>query len=105
MAHIVVLGAGLGGLASALLLARDGHQVTVLERDGAEPEGEAEELWRSWERPGVSQFRLPHIKQARWRLLMEQELPEVVDELERLGGKRVSPIDEVSIIAAIPESG
>ncbi len=37
MAEILVLGAGLGGLSTAMLLARDGHQVTVLERDPAEP--------------------------------------------------------------------
>ena len=30
--HIAVVGAGLGGLATALLLARAGHQVTVIER-------------------------------------------------------------------------
>ena len=33
MKHIVVLGAGLSGLASAALLARAGHKVTVLERN------------------------------------------------------------------------
>jgi 2-polyprenyl-6-methoxyphenol hydroxylase-like FAD-dependent oxidoreductase len=93
MARTVVIGAGLNGLATALLLARDGHDVTVLERDAAAPEGDAERLWENWERPGVSQFRLPHIMQARWRRLMEQELPEVIDELERLGGSRVSPIE------------
>ena len=37
MAEILVLGAGLDGLSTAMLLARDGHQVTVLERDPAEP--------------------------------------------------------------------
>lgn len=93
MARIVVLGAGLNGLAAAMLVARDGHAVTVLERDPAEPKGDAEELWQNWERPGVSHFRLGHIMLARWRSLMEQELPEVIDEVERLGGKRVSPID------------
>jgi 2-polyprenyl-6-methoxyphenol hydroxylase-like FAD-dependent oxidoreductase len=93
MTRIVVIGAGLSGLAAALLLARDGHEVTVLERDPAEPEGDAEALWRNWERPGVSQFRLPHGMIAYWRRLMERELPEVIDEVERLGGRRESPID------------
>ena len=37
MAEIVVVGAGLIGLSTALLLARDGHRVTVLETDPAPP--------------------------------------------------------------------
>ncbi|WP_433559289.1 FAD-dependent oxidoreductase [Pseudonocardia xinjiangensis] len=93
MAQIVVLGAGLTGLAAALLLARDGHQVTVLERDPAEPVGDAEDLWEGWQRPGVSQFLLPHVMLPRWRRVMEQELPDVLAEVERLGGQRVSPIE------------
>jgi hypothetical protein len=70
------------GLATVLLLARVGRQVTVLERDAAEPVGEAEELWNDWHRPGVSQFRLPHVMHGRRRRPMERELPEV----ERLDG-------------------
>ena len=35
MAEVLVLGAGLNGLATAMLLAGDGHTVTVLERDAA----------------------------------------------------------------------
>jgi 2-polyprenyl-6-methoxyphenol hydroxylase-like FAD-dependent oxidoreductase len=93
LARIVVLGAGLTGLAAALLLARDGHEVTVLERDPAEPVGDAEDLWEGWQRPGVSQFRLGHAMVARWRRVMEHELPDVLAEVERLGGQRISPID------------
>ncbi len=37
MPDIVVMGGGLCGMASALLLARDGHTVTVLERDPEPP--------------------------------------------------------------------
>ena len=70
MTRITVIGAGLTGLTTALLLARDDHAVTVLERDAAEPEGNADALWRDWKRPGVSQFRLPHQMIAYWRELM-----------------------------------
>ena len=53
MARILVLGAGLGGLSTAMLLARDGHEVTVLERDPGGPPGDldptgADEAWDGW---------------------------------------------------------
>ena len=95
MAEVLVLGAGLNGLSLAMLLARDGHRVTVLERDPAEPAGGAEELWAAWERRGVSQFRQPHFMLPRWRALMERELPEVLGELAALGGARVSVIGDL----------
>ena len=37
MADIVIVGAGVVGLGTALLLAQDGHRVTVLERDPQPP--------------------------------------------------------------------
>ena len=45
MAEILVLGAGLNGLVTAMLLARDGHSVTILERDDAAPGDDAENVW------------------------------------------------------------
>ena len=51
MATVLVLGAGMNGLTTAMLLARDGHEVTVLERDPAAPPP-APQAWDHWERPG-----------------------------------------------------
>jgi 2-polyprenyl-6-methoxyphenol hydroxylase-like FAD-dependent oxidoreductase len=53
MAHIVVMGGGLNGLTAGILLARDGHQVTITERDPASPRGNAGDLWQRWDRRGV----------------------------------------------------
>src|SRR4051794_24641962 len=90
MSDIVVLGAGLNGLTTAILLAREGHDVTVLERDPAEPVGGNEELWTSWERRGVNQFNQLHFMLARWTQTMTAELPEVIEELESRGAARLN---------------
>src|ERR1700741_2750837 len=89
VAEILVLGAGLCGLSTAMLLARDGHEVTVLERDPAEPPP-AGQAWEAWQRPGVNQFRLPHLMAPRWRIEMARELPEVLAEVEAARGLRAN---------------
>ncbi|GAA3381838.1 FAD-dependent oxidoreductase [Cryptosporangium minutisporangium] len=91
MADVLVLGAGMTGLTTAMLLARDGHHVTVLDHN---PAGPAHDAWSSWERPGVPQFRLPHIALPRWRALIEQELPDVLAELLERGGRRFNLLGE-----------
>jgi 2-polyprenyl-6-methoxyphenol hydroxylase-like FAD-dependent oxidoreductase len=91
MSGIVQCGAGVCGLTTAMLLAKDGHQVTVLERDAAPPPG-VETVWDDWERRGVSQFRLPHFLLPAFREVMDAELPEVVDALLAAGANRFNPL-------------
>lgn len=94
MAEIVVLGGGMIGLTTAMLLANDGHRVTVLERDPAAAPDPAD-AWDSWDRPGVGQFRLGHIMLARWHQEMRRELPGVIDALLAAGGARVNVMREL----------
>ena len=57
---VVVVGAGVCGLTAAMLLARDGHEVTVLERDEQPVPDSPEQAWDGWKRGGVAQFRQAH---------------------------------------------
>lgn len=95
MAKIVVLGAGVVGLGTAMLLADDGHDVVVLERDAAEPAALPETAWSEWERKGVNQFRLPHIFLARYRAILEAELPRVATALLDAGALRLNLLDSI----------
>lgn len=85
---IVIIGGGICGLGAALLLARDGHDVTVLERDLDPPPDSPERAWESWTRKGVAQFRQPHNFMPGLRLILEAELPDVQDALARAGASR-----------------
>lgn len=81
MATIVVCGAGPIGLCAALLLAGDGHDVTVLERDLAAPPARPVDAWADWSRAGVAQFHQPHNFFPRFRRILDDELPGMVDRL------------------------
>ena len=92
MAAVVVIGAGMAGSTAALLLANDGHDVTVLERDPAPVPASADEAWAGWERRGVNQFRMLHYFLSKFRMLVEAELPDVAVELEKDGALRMNPL-------------
>jgi 2-polyprenyl-6-methoxyphenol hydroxylase-like FAD-dependent oxidoreductase len=92
IAKIVIVGAGVVGLGAGLLLCKAGHEVTVLERDAQAAPAGAEEIWGTWQRKGVNQFRLPHFFLARYRGLLDSELPEVKQGLVAAGAVRRNPV-------------
>ena len=95
MARIIVLGGGVCGLAGGMMLARDGHEVTVLERDADPVPGSVEEAWEQWSRDGVTQFRLAHFLQPAGRAVLEEELPDVFAALVSAGAARLDLLERM----------
>ena len=85
MPGIVILGGAVIGLATAAMLARQGHDVTVLERDRQPVPGSPDEAVQDWDRRGVAQFRLPHYLHPGGRLILDGYLPEVTKALTGAG--------------------
>lgn len=92
MSKIIVVGAGVCGLSAGLLLARDGHDVTLLERDPQPVPDSPEHGWEDWSREGVVQFRQPHYLQPAGREVLEQELPDVLEALTAAGAMPFTPL-------------
>jgi 2-polyprenyl-6-methoxyphenol hydroxylase-like FAD-dependent oxidoreductase len=90
--RIVVTGAGVAGLISALFLARDGHDVVLLERDATPLPADADAAF-TWDRRGAPQVRHPHAFLGRLRNLLRDELPDVLADLIAAGASDVRWLD------------
>ena len=95
MPQIVVVGAGVVALGTAMLLAGDGHRVTVLERDPEGPPDDPADAWARWQRPGLNQFRMAHAFLGGFRAILDAELPAVSAALADAGGLRQNFIRDV----------
>jgi 2-polyprenyl-6-methoxyphenol hydroxylase-like FAD-dependent oxidoreductase len=85
MSTIVVAGGSIGGLAVALFAASAGHDVVVVEADGAVAPRDAADAWEHWKRRGVPQFRQLHGTQALGRSVLAARAPDVLQWLREAG--------------------
>jgi 2-polyprenyl-6-methoxyphenol hydroxylase-like FAD-dependent oxidoreductase len=85
-------------LAAGLLLRRDGHEVTVLERDREAVPASVDDAWDRWPRDGVTQFRQTHYLTSRGREMLDTVLPDVRIGLVAAGGM------EMDSLALMPPS-
>ena len=88
MAKITILGAGVCGLAAGVLLAREGHEATLIERDAAPIPESVDEAWEDWSRDGVTQFRQAHFLAAAGAGVLRDEMPDVLESLVAAGATR-----------------
>jgi 2-polyprenyl-6-methoxyphenol hydroxylase-like FAD-dependent oxidoreductase len=83
--RVLVIGAGMAGLWSAMALAKAGREVTVLDRDPPPPEGGADAAFDGWQRRGVGHLRHSHAFLARLRTLVRDEHPALLEALKAAG--------------------
>lgn len=87
---VIVVGAGIAGLCSALALSGRGGKVVLLERDGAPPEGGADVAFQDWRRTGVGHLRQSHAFLARLRLLFAEHHPQLLADLAAEGVREIT---------------
>ncbi len=83
--RVLVIGAGIAGLCTALALAPTGRDIVLLERDPPPPTGGPDEAFQDWVRRGVGHLRHSHAFLARLRTIIKTEHPELHAELMRAG--------------------
>ena len=83
--RVIVVGAGPVGIFCGLSLSRDGHQVTIVDRDAPPPDQ------GQWPRRGVMQFNLPHFFRSIVRQILLESLPDVWEAVVAGGGIPARP--------------
>ncbi len=82
---VLVIGAGIAGLCTALALGPTGRPLTILERDPEPPSGDADEAFRDWNRRGVGHLRQSHAFLARLGKVIKADHPALREALLEMG--------------------
>ncbi|MGY1696152.1 FAD-dependent oxidoreductase [Geodermatophilus sp. SYSU D00814] len=95
--QVVIAGAGISGLTTALALARQGHEVRLVDRDPAPRPGDVAGV-EDWQRRGVAQFHQPHALLARLYSELAAALPDVLEALLDRGARPVALPDDLTAL-------
>lgn len=91
----IVIGGGITGLATALVLSSRAVRVTVLERD-AEPDARGPgDAFESWQRHGAPQARHSHVFLGRLRNLLRDHYPALLDALLAAGARELRSMERL----------
>lgn len=91
--QVAIVGGSAAGLTAALMLAREGHTVDVVDGDPLDPAADPEEAARSVVRPGAPHLAQVHQLMPLARNLLSEHLPDVYAGLLRAGGVE-SPVTD-----------
>ncbi len=87
---VVVVGSSAAGQFTALLLARSGHEVLLLDRDGLPTPSDADEAAETAYRPTAPHLVQPHALLPRCRLLLREHLTDVYEALLAAGAREAT---------------
>lgn len=87
---VLIAGAGVVGLGAALALANGRRRITLMERDPPLPQIPLGGIFHEWERRGVAQLRHSHIFLGRLLMLLREQFPSLIKELEAAGARLFS---------------
>ncbi|MFF4975919.1 FAD-dependent oxidoreductase [Streptomyces sp. NPDC001083] len=93
MARVAVIGGGISGLGTALMLGRRGHPVTLFEQDARQAGEDLDGDFFHWHRPRTPQAVQPHSLLAPVRTVLRAEAPDVYADLLARGAREYHEFD------------
>ncbi|MER7755302.1 FAD-dependent oxidoreductase [Kitasatospora sp. NPDC097643] len=93
MARVAVIGGGISGLGTALMLGRRGHSVILFEQDPRQAGDDLDQDFYHWGRPKVPQAVQPHSFLAPVRTVLRAEAPDVHADLLARGAQEYHDFD------------
>ncbi|MER7670245.1 FAD-dependent oxidoreductase [Kitasatospora sp. NPDC096128] len=93
MARVAIIGGGISGLGTALMLGRRGHPVTLFEQDTRQSGTDPDQDFFHWKRPRVPQADQPHSFLAPVRTVLRAEAPDVYTDLLARGAREYHDFD------------
>ncbi|MER5894391.1 FAD-dependent oxidoreductase [Streptomyces sp. NPDC001876] len=93
MARVAVIGGGISGLGTALMLGRRGHPVTLFEQDARQAGEDLDRDFFHWGRPRIPQANQPHSLLAPVRTVLLTEAPDVYADVLARGAREYHEFD------------